>query len=375
MENPFSYGGVVGNGDFCNRKQELVDLTELMKSSGRCFVYGERRMGKTSLIFQATGKLPKKDFISVYVDLWPTDGTASFAVATAKAITTAAETKASRLLELGKSLFGRLRPAVTMDDEGKPAIEFGFDGRSASKADLVEILNGPQELAKRTKKQVVVVFDEFQQIAAYEDDLIERQLRTAIQHHKNVSYFFLGSRKHLLQAMFLDQARPLYRSASHYPIGPIHTEHWLTFIATRFTKANKKFPRAIIRKVCELTEGHPFYTQHLCHVLWSMADVDVDEELVERAVNEVLRRESHAYVTLWESLTRNERRFLRGLAASDQPPKPFSADFTRAFGLRSASNAQRAADSLQKKDVVDREQSSFVIVDRFFRSWIRALGD
>jgi hypothetical protein len=25
--------------------------------------------------------------------------------------------------------------------------------------------------------------------------------------------------------------------------------------------------------VCQLTEGHPFYTQRLCHVLWEQCDV------------------------------------------------------------------------------------------------------
>lgn len=56
--NPFAYGGVVGNGEFCNRTQELADLTDVMAAAGRCFVYAERRMGKTSLIQKALGKLP-----------------------------------------------------------------------------------------------------------------------------------------------------------------------------------------------------------------------------------------------------------------------------------------------------------------------------
>jgi anthranilate synthase/aminodeoxychorismate synthase-like glutamine amidotransferase len=51
----------------------------------------------------------RKESVPVYVDLWPTDGTATFATATAKAITSAAENSASRLLELGKTLLGRDR--------------------------------------------------------------------------------------------------------------------------------------------------------------------------------------------------------------------------------------------------------------------------
>ena len=375
MVNPFSYGGIVGNGAFCNRSRELRDLTETMKSAGRCFVYAERRMGKTSLVLRTLAKLPKRQFLTVYVDLWPTDGSAAFSEATAKAICSAAESTSKRLLEIGNLLFSRLRPSVSLDDTGRPKIDFGIDGRSVSKIDLVEILAAPQKLAERTGKTVVMVFDEFQQILGYEDELIERQIRSSIQHHQKVAYVFLGSRKHLLQSMFLDESRPLYRSAMHYPIGPIETKHWLPFIAKRFQDANKQINPQTIDLLCDRTGGHPFYTQHLCHVLWSMTDAgdEVDESVLQLAVQELLQRESHAYVNLWESLTKNEQRFLRGLAQSNEPPKPFSSDFTRQFGLRSASNAQRAAESLESSDIIEREESSYIVIDRFFRLWIRQL--
>ncbi|QEG02621.1 Archaeal ATPase [Stieleria maiorica] len=217
--NPFSYGGIVGNGAFCNRARELGDLRETMKSAGRCFVYAERRMGKTSLILRALNKLPKKQFVPVYVDLWPTDGSAAFS---------------------------------RREQADRPT-----DDRRAMCSD----------------------------------------------------------------------------------------------------------------------RGHPFYTQHLCHIVWSMTDQGnaVTGNAFESAITELLRRESHAYVNLWESLTKNEQRFLRGLAQSELPPKPFSSDFTRRFGLRRASNAQRAAESLESSDLIEREEASFVIIDRFLRLWIRQL--
>ncbi|MEZ6077470.1 MAG: ATP-binding protein [Pirellulaceae bacterium] len=375
MTNPFSYGGVVGNGEFCNRAQELADLKDLISSAGRCFVYAERRMGKSSLILRVLGELPKKQFLPVYIDLWPTDGTLAFATAIARATTAAAETKTTRLLELGKQLFGRLRPSVSLDEMGQPTVEFGVEGRTASKSELSEVLAAPQILAEKTGKIVVMVFDEFQQIAGYEDGLAERQIRSSIQHHHRVAYIFLGSRKHLLQSMFLDESRPLYRSAMHYPIGSIKTKHWLPFIAQRFRDANKAIDKQLIEQLCEQTQGHPFYTQHLCHVLWSMVGPcgSADAAMLKAAVSELLRRESHAYVILWESLTKNEQRFLRGLADSDSSRKPFSADFTRRYGLRAASNAQRAAESLVAGDIIEREESSYVIIDRFLRLWIRGL--
>jgi uncharacterized protein len=185
----------------------------------------------------------------------------------------------------------------------------------------------------------------------YEDDLVERKLRSIIQHQADVCYLFLGSRKHFVQQMFLDRARPLYRSAGHYPLGPIAEEHWLGFISKRFLDADKQIDAGQIRAICRLTQGHPFYTQHLCHILWEETppNATVTEDSIRAAVRTVLQRESFAYATLWESLTPHQRRFLTGLALEPTGVKPFSSAFTRRYSLRSASNAQRASQALVQK--------------------------
>ena len=61
------------------------------------------------------------------------------------------------------------------------------------------MLVAPAEIAVRGNRKVVVVFDEFQQILEYGGGMVERRLRSIIQNHEDVSYIFLGSRKHLIQ--------------------------------------------------------------------------------------------------------------------------------------------------------------------------------
>jgi hypothetical protein len=119
-----------------------------------------------------------------------------------------------------------------------------------------------------------------------------------------LSYIFLGSRKHLIQKMFLDRSRPLYRAAGHYPLGSIGTEHWLPFIGRKFREGEKVIAEDAIKGICKLTEGHPFYTQHLCHALWELCEPGeaVTDSLIEAAMKVLLDRESYAYTALWESL-------------------------------------------------------------------------
>ena len=123
-----------------------------------------------------------------------------------------------------------------------------------------------------------------------------------------------------------------------------------------------------------MTQGHPFYTQHLCHVLWELCEpkAQVNPEMRRSAVKLLLDRESYAYTSLWESLTLSQKRFLKGLAAESAGVKVFAGSFLGRHGLGSASNAQRAVQALLAKDIIDRDNGSFLITDRFFRLWIQS---
>jgi hypothetical protein len=344
-----------------------------MENGEKLFVYSERRFGKTSLVRFALDKLSKKQYVSAYVDLWPTDGALSFATVTAKAIAESMSTRVEKILEIAKSFFGRLSPSVTINDQGRPEVTFASKRFGEPGPELNEVLEAPRKIATQGRWRVVVVFDEFQQILEYGSDKVERQLRSIIQTQADVSYIFLGSRRHLIQKMFLDRSRPLYRAGGHYPLGPIGEKDWLPFIRKRFQDGGKRIADEQIHLICRLTEGHPFYTQHLCHVLWDVCETEgqISEDLIESAVNTLLAHESYAYATLWESLAINPRRFLKGLASEPTGVKPFASDFIQRHGLRSASNAQRAIESLLERDVIDRDNSSFIIIDRFFKIWIQ----
>jgi uncharacterized protein len=373
MKNPFEYGGVVSGNAFCDREKEVADLLRAIENNEKLFVVSERRYGKTSLVRTALAKLPKKGCVHSYVDLWPTDSEAMFVTAMAKAIAESTSTSVDKLLETARRFFGSLAPSVTIDEEGKPVLTFGISPHAKLGPALDEVLEAPAKIAAKGKLNVVV-FDEFQQILEYGNDQVERKLRSVIQNHRHVSYIFLGSRKHLIQKMFIDRSRPLYRSGGHYPLGPIAEEHWQPFIRKRFADADKGISRQHIHDVCALTHGHPFYTQHLCHVLWELceAKAEVTERMIQNAVRVLLERENYAYTALWESLTIPQKRFLNGLAVESAGVKVFAGEFVRRYGIGSASNVQRAVDGLLARDIIDRDNGSFLITDRFFRLWIQA---
>ena len=376
MSNPFEYGGIVERPAFCNRQEERRALKRAAENGDRLLVYAERRMGKTSLVKRVIDDLPSDEYLPVYVDLWATHDASSLAQALAQAVTEAAASRTEQMLETGRALFRHLVPSLTVDPaSGQPRVEFGVQaGSENADPSLKEALDSPQRLAERDERRVVMVYDEVQQLAAFDTPQTERLLRSRVQAHQDVSYLFLGSRKHLIRQMFMDEQRPLYQAAGHYPIGPIAVEHWRPFIRERFTEADRPIEEAVIQQLYDRTGGHPYYTQHLAHDLWEVTPPgeEATTQRLQEAEDLLLRRREHAYTILWESLTNNPRVLLRGLATQGPGAQPFSAEFLRARDL-AASSAHRAAEKLLERDVIDKEAEGYLISDRFLGVWLKRL--
>ncbi len=373
MNNPFEYGRVAGPESFCNRQEELKDIRRAIENGQTLLIYSERRLGKTSLLKRVLSTLPPREFQSVYVDLWPTTDESSFVGVFAKAITESASSAPDRMLEFARSFFSSLRPVLSYNDQGKPEITFGAIKSSPSSFTLDMVLEVPLRATKGQKKRTVIVFDEFQQILEYEDDTVERRLRSIIQHHENVSYIFSGSRKHLIEKMLTDRSRPLYRAGGHYPLKPIALTHWSPFIRKKFEASKKYISQEVIEIMFRLTEGHPFYTQHLCHAIWEQTTEQgwVANSTVDSSINVLLDREDYAYTTLWDGLTINQRKLLEAIATDPQPARLFSAEFINRHGLKSPAAIQRAVKALKERDLIDSGDSAFFITDRFLKLWIK----
>ncbi len=72
-QNPFHWRGTVTEASaFIGREQELATLATRLRSLGCVSLVGERRIGKSSLLFQAAGRVPKQlgaAARAVYLDL------------------------------------------------------------------------------------------------------------------------------------------------------------------------------------------------------------------------------------------------------------------------------------------------------------------
>jgi AAA+ ATPase superfamily predicted ATPase len=370
FKNPFIYGGRVSGDAFCNRESEIKELLGDIRSRQHVILSSQRRFGKTSLVWKVLEEAHKEDIIPVYVDLYPISTLGQFIQEYAKAIARAlsAYEKAKRLM---RELFSRLHLSMGVDAAGNPQWSVGFD-REHETETFDEVVSSMENYLKRKGKHGAVVFDEFQQITETNGEKTERRLRSAIQTHEHVSYVFVGSKKHLLHDLFSDPNRPFYRSGKIFPLEKINLGQLQPFINKKFNEAEVEIDEKALDLIVETTECHPYYTQYLCHVLYDiMEERRIRTDDIPKAIDLLLRRESTAYMNTWDLLTHRQRQALVALSESGPGESPFRPEILRRSNISQPAVMIRALKSLVDKDLVDKANGQYEIIDLFFKRWIK----
>jgi uncharacterized protein len=375
--NPFVFGAVVSGKDFADRRVELRELLSDLEGGQNVLLFSPRRYGKTSLILEVLEKLDEKHFLKVYVDLFPLTSKSEFAEAYAGSIARAARKRGPSGFEEVVRMISEHIPGVKLVlKPGGTPLELDVEiTRTRKDIDFVleSLFDLPLKVGKKDNKKMIVVFDEFQEIVNLDGKWLERVLRTKIQHHGGkVTYVFTGSRRHLLDEIFANKNRALYRVGKSFNLGKILPEEFASFIAERFRSTGMEIDDATVAKILEISESHPYYTQQLCHELWNISHDSgkIRDSDIDGAIKQVISNQNYAYSSLWDSLRKTQRSMLAALAVSRNDRRIYSKDFLDAHDLASASSVQRAISALEEKGIVDRQNGGVVISDVFLKRWL-----
>jgi AAA+ ATPase superfamily predicted ATPase len=375
MKNPFVFGDVVKGEYFTNREDEIRELTSDLSSGQNILLFSPRRYGKTSLILKVLDNLKKEGIIPIYVDLFRITSIHTFIKIYTAAITKATATKLDEAVQFLKDNFPTILPKVVIKTSEPTEFEFDFE---SAKKDIDRVLDDlydlPQRVAAKRKKQITVVFDEFQEIAALNLP-IERSLRAKIQHHDKVAYCFMGSKRHLLDELFLDKNKPLYRIAKSVPLGKIEPEKLKGFIRSRFKSIDMNIGANLIDEILKITTCHPYYTQQLCHEVFNVCfskkeTYTITLKDIKTAEEKCISAQSYAYSTIWDSLAGKQKDFILALVLNPQA-YIYSQEFLSEHQLGTPATVQTAVRALEKKGLLDRANSSYAISDVFFIEWIK----
>ena len=240
------------------------------------------------------------------------------------------------------------------------------DQEKPTMADLVEVLDLPERIADQSATRIVVMFDDFHEIAMMDNPEILETMRQRFEMHSNVSYIFAGSNKQILHRIFIERSGPFANFAHWIDLGPIPENQLAEYLVRKFVEAKGRLAKDVADLIIGVSGGYPYYVQKIAHELFHISPSPTLHQ-AEDAVISVIRHQSSVYSVLWDSMKSPlHRKYL--LAAAKEPRVPHGEEFVLRHGLKSRSHVQRTEKQLELKGII----SDGEIVDPMLVLWLRS---
>lgn len=372
MDNPFIFRAYKTKELFCDRKEELKRLVANCLSGADTTLIAQRRIGKTGLIYRLFDeiKIDKLPITPLYIDIFATRSIDDFIKILSESIMRTFPEESSvgkRFIQFIRSL----RPLISYDPlTAAPQLQLTLQNNMEKEKTLEQLLT----FLDSQDQHVLLAIDEFQQIRSYPEKNIEAVLRTIIQRLNNVTFLFCGSRRHMMLDIFSSEKKPFYRSTEFLSLDKIDSHEYAVFIDRLFSVADIEIDKDAIDYILDWTYRHTYFTQRLCHTVFSMAEKKVDVGLVRQGAQQILQSDSIVFNQYRQMLTAGQWDFLIAIAKEEQVSQITAQNFLRKYGLGSPSSVNRIVTSLTDKDLIDNEYSNgtttYKINDVFLSRWL-----
>lgn len=369
MENPFVYGRVVTGEEFFGRSELIERIQNYIRAGQNIMVYGERRVGKTSLIAEAIRRL---ELPCLKVDFYEIRTEREMITRAIRGIERLEKSSPffSRWVARGK----RVRGMITQDfDQPSMTPKVHLEGYfKPPVSTITDLLDYIQDF--HSEKPLVAFFDEFQGILGLENSAdVLATMRSEIQTHAETPYIFAGSIKRKMHEIFMDPKYPFYKSALSLQIGPITFDEIGPVVIGLFESGGRKIQFEYLQGLYDMLYGNTGDFQQLCNSLWEVSrpGQTLDEDVIMDALETVWETEMSVYAAVRKTLTSQQNRVLQALARTDGK-EPFGSQFRKVAGDISPSTVQKALSRLEDMDLVYQpdESKDYRFYAPFFKLWL-----
>jgi hypothetical protein len=303
------------------RQDDVREIATALEAGSNLVVAGPRRTGKTSVCDAAVGRLERRGFYTVSVDLFRIASAAEFAEALVGSTISNRSAlrrvihqtrRAGRVVADAIHTSAVVKSKTQLGEELEIAFAPGLAARDPDRY-LDYALALPGRIAQADGKQVVVFFDEFQEVGGphepYGDpDRLTKRMRAIFQRSLGVSYLFAGSLEHLMRDLFTPADRALHQFGGFHDLRPIDDEAWAAGLSERFTADDCEIEPAALARIIESGEGQARSTMliaqktHLVTVELGTRTVDLD--IVEQGLQAAMAADRVAHEQIVERIRR-----------------------------------------------------------------------
>ncbi len=370
MHNPFLLKGYLGPDYFCDRQAETERLISNALNGVNTTLISARRMGKTGLLRHVSAQLQLQKINSVYIDIYSCTDLKQFTDLLVTNVLQAFPPKSS----LAKSMLDFLksvRPIISYDPlTGLPQVSVDFNSYHEYEQSLSQLFRRIDE----SEKPVVIMIDEFQQIASFPEQNVEALLRSIVQGLNQCRFIFSGSHKHMLTDMFGARDRPFYMSTQFLNLGPIPADEYANFINNHFSKAKRRIDPEGMTEILHFSRRHTYYTQALCNRLFATKNTTIDLSFVRQEAYLLVQEQEAIYYQYRQLLSDAQWQLLIAIALEEKVFQPTAAPFIQKHKLSASSTVQRSLQALESKEMIQWVETAdagfYQVYDCFLGRWL-----
>lgn len=368
MSPPFPIGIPVRGKDLIGRKEEINKIVDIVSDGQSVILIAPRRFGKTSILLEVLRRVKEKDVYVGDVDIFRIISCRELAE---KITDTVLENRKIKgfTVSIRKGISSILKKI-----EYKHVInDFEFVLKlGESHIDENELLDAaltfPDEFASKYKKKMVFAYDEFGDLDKLNGEALLKRMRAIFQRQQNVSYIFSGSQESLMTKIFSNKKQAFYKFGRVITLQEINKRDFEKYIKRRFSQMGVSIDRDNIDIILQKTEGHPYYTQLICHLIYysiKNRKCVIEQGDIKSGFIEAMRIENSYFEELWQGL-KGKKDFLKILRfIADEHSNPYK--------LRNLNRQQiyYILSSLVSMGMIKKiEKASYKIINPLFRDYL-----
>ena len=368
--NPFKYGNIVSGKFFYNRKVELERVKATLSGGNNLVLYAPRRYGKSSLVNKALIELGKEGFITVYIDFMAIYSSEIFIRNYSNAVVSKKKSSIEKITKYISKIIRGIVPTVSFNQSGVPEFSFSWIEGSNKEETLEDVINLPEKLSS-SKEKWIIAFDEFQEITKLNGESFEKILRSLIQHHKNVTYLFLGSRTHLLKDMFSNRNRAFYNSAMLMNLDKINIDDSVNYLIRKFSNEKIKISKEVAAYLVNKVNAIPYFIQFVAAEIWQdviTKNKVVEKRLVDKSIKSIIELKSDYYWELTSKQTNYRKKVLHALSCSNNGI--YAKETIKKFNLGANSTTQKAIATFIDDGIIEKYNNELLFSDPIYKMFL-----
>lgn len=351
MDSPFIFNKYVTGSNFVARASDLGTLVERIKKKEHILIYEPPKSGKRSLVQQVFIKLRQDsyNFTLCTINLFNVRTEAALLKSIRTSLVNSFANTESQIRQLEEDL---------MLDQIREMSEY---------RDLV--LNLPEALSAKFNTNVVIYFQEFQELLNFKNPedtiaLLDRVWRS----HTQTTYLITGSFVNAMKEIFVNN-KSFYRFAKRVKLAPIEEHLFSEFIIKNFLKAGRVVSKELATRMYNLTKGHPWYTQQLADIAYGHTKGFLTETILLEAFEELIDLHEYLFQQTTSRLSLYQLNFLKAIL--DGVVKFSNHEVLAEYQFNSSANVVRLKEAVQKKEILEKDGESWIFLDPLFKIWLR----